>query len=283
MQLTARRFGPVERDVPIIGQGTWNVPLRGARADEAKLALRRGIDLGLVHIDSAEMYGDGGAEQLVGEAIRGLPRERLFLVSKVLPSNASYDGTIRACEASLRRMGMDYLDCYLLHWRGSSPLRETMRALEALVLQGKIRALGVSNFDVDDLEEARAALEREPIACNQVLYHLRERTIEAHEVPYCRERGIAVVGYTPFGRGDWEDRPGVRSIEQIAAKHGATPRQVILAFLTRDVVFTIPKAARVAHVDENAGAGNLRLDGDDVAAIDAAFPVARRRGGIPTL
>jgi len=174
----ARRFGPLDRAVPIVGQGTWNVPLRGARADEAKRALRRGIELGMVHVDTAEMYGDGGAERLVGEAIRGLPREQLFLVSKVLPSNASYEGTLRACEASLRRLGSEYLDCYLLHWRGGVPLGETMRALETLVRQGKIRALGVSNFEVDDLEEARAALEREPIACNQVLYHLGERTVE---------------------------------------------------------------------------------------------------------
>ena len=169
-------FGATGRDVPIVGQGTWNVPTSGARADEAKRALRRGIELGMVHVDSAEMYGDGAAERLAGEAIAGLPREQLFLVSKVLPSNATYDGTIRACEASLKRMRVDYLDCYLLHWRGSVPLGETMRALEKLVRDGKTRALGVSNFDVADLEEARTALESEPIACNQILYHLGERT-----------------------------------------------------------------------------------------------------------
>jgi diketogulonate reductase-like aldo/keto reductase len=280
----ARPFGRAGREVPIIGQGTWNMPLRGAGAEEAKRALRRGVELGMVHIDTAEMYGDGGSERLVGEAIRGLPREQLFLVSKVLPSNATYDGTIRACEAALRRMQVDYLDCYLLHWRGSVPLRETMRALERLVADGKIRALGVSNFEVDDLEEAAAALESEPIACNQVLYHLGERTVETHELPYCREHGIAVVAYTPFGRGDWADHAGAHVLERVGRKHGATPRQVILAFLTRDRdVFAIPKAATVAHVEENAGAGDLRLDDEDVAAIDAAFPVKRRRGGLPTL
>jgi len=279
-----RPFGPTGRDVPIIGQGTWNTPLRGARADEAKRALRRGVELGMVHLDTAEMYGDGGSEKLIGEAIRDLPREQLFLVSKVLPSNASYDGTIRACDAALRRMGVDYLDCYLLHWRGSVPLGETMRALEQLVRDGKIRALGVSNFEVDDLEEARAALEREPIACNQVLYHPGERSIEEHEVPYCREHGIAITAYTPFGRDDWTDGRGAHALEQIARKHGATARQVILAFLTRDpVVFTIPKASTIAHVEENAGAGDLRLDAGDVAAIDEAFPLRRRRGGLPTL
>ena len=282
--MIARAFGPLERSVPIIGQGTWNVPLRGKGADEAKRALRRGIELGMVHVDTAEMYGDGGAEELVGEAIRGLPREQLFIVSKVLPSHASFDGTIRACEASLRRLGTSYLDCYLLHWRGSVPLGETMRALERLVTDGKIRALGVSNFDVADLEEAQAALEREPIACNQVLYHLGERTIETHELPFCREHRIAIVAYTPFGRGDWSDGPGAQTLSEIARKHGATPHQVILAFLTRDpIVFAIPKAATVAHVEENAAAGDLRLGAAEIEAIDRAFPVRRRRGSIPTL
>lgn len=282
--MIARRFGPLERDVPVVGQGTWNVPLRGERADDAKRALHRGVELGMVHIDTAEMYGDGGAERLVGAAIRDLPREQLFLVSKVLPSNASYDRTLRACEASLQRLGVEYLDCYLLHWRGSVPLGETMRALETLVRQGKIRALGVSNFEVVDLEEARAALESEPIACNQVLYNLGERTTEEHELPYCREHGIAIVGYTPFGRGDWAERRGAQAIDRIAGKHGATARQVVLAFLTRDPsAFAIPKASSVTHVEENAGAGVVRLDAEDIAAIDAAFPVRKRRGGIPTL
>jgi diketogulonate reductase-like aldo/keto reductase len=279
-----RPFGPTGRNVPVIGQGTWNVPLRGERADETKRALRRGIELGMVHIDTAEMYGDGGSEKLIGEAIQGLPREQLFLVSKVLPSNARYDATIRACEATLKRMRVDYLDCYLLHWRGGIPLGETMRALEKLVRDGKTRALGVSNFDVNDLEEARVALEYEPIACNQVLYNLGERSVEEHELPYCREHKIAIVAYTPFGRGDWADRPGARTLDEIARKHGATPRQVILAFLTRDpIAFTIPKASTIAHTEENAAAGELRLDESEIAAIDKALPARRRRGGLPTL
>lgn len=282
--MIARPFGPLARDVPAIGQGTWNVPVRGAPADEAKRSLRRGVELGMVHIDSAEMYGDGAAEELVGDAIRGLPRGQLFLVSKVLPSNASFAGTIRACEQSLRRLGVDYLDCFLLHWRGNLPLAETMRALERLVADGKIRSLGVSNFDVADLEEARDALEREPLACNQVLYHLGERTIEEHELAYCRAHAIALVGYTPFGRGDWTDRAGRRVLDEIARKHGATARQVTLAFLIRDRdVFVIPKAAQIAHTEENAAAAGLRLDAGDVAAIDHAFPIRRRRGGLPTL
>ncbi len=282
--MIVRPFGPTGRDVPAIGQGTWNTPTRGAAADEAKRALRRGVELGMVHVDTAEMYGDGASERLAGEAIRGFPREQLFVVSKVLPQHATYDGTIRACDASLERLQLDFLDCYLLHWRGDVPLRETMRALERLVREGKIRSLGVSNFDVDDLEEAQGALEREPIACNQVLYHLGERSVEEHELPYCRRQGIALVAYTPFGRGDWTDRRGADVLERIAAKHGATARQVILAFLTREPdTFTIPKAASTPHVEENAGAGDLRLDADDVEAIDAAFPARKRRGGIPTL
>ena len=277
-----RPFGPTKREVPVIGQGTWYIDEKDRGA--AVNALRLGLDLGMTHIDTAEMYGDGESERLVGEAIAGLPREQLFLVSKVLPSNATYDGTIRACDGALRRMRVDYLDCYLLHWRGSVPLGETMRAFEKLVGDGKIRALGVSNFEVDDLEEARAALEREEIACNQVLYHLGERTIEDHELPYCREHGIAITAYTPFGRGDWTDGRGAHVLEEVARKHAATPRQVILAFLTRDPnVFTIPKSSTVAHVEENAAAGDLRLDDEDVARIDKAFPVRNRRGGLPTL
>lgn len=282
--MIVRPFGSTGRDVPIIGQGTWNVPQRGERADEAKRALRRGIELGMVHIDTAEMYGDGGAERLVGEAIRGLPREQLFIASKVLPSNASYDGTLRACDASLKRLGTSYLDSYLLHWRGSVPLGETMRALERLVTEGKIRSLGVSNFEVADLEEAMTALEHETIACNQILYHLTERTIEEHELPFCREHGIATVAYTPFGRGDWSDHPGAHVIAVVARKHGATPRQVVLAFLTREPsTFAIPKASTVPHAEENGRAGDLKLDSDDIDAIDRAFPVRRRRGGLPTL
>ncbi len=282
--MNTRPFGTGFPNVPVIGQGTWNVPLRGSARDAAIVAVRKGVELGMVHIDTAEMYGDGGAESLVGDAIQGLPREQLFLVSKVLPSNASFNGTIAACNASMKRMRVDYLDCYLLHWRGSEPLDETMRALEQLVVRGDIRALGVSNFEISDLQEAQAALTREKIACNQVLYHLGERTIEAHEMPFCRENGIATVAYTPFGRGDWEDAPGARDLQRIASAHGVTPHAVILAFLTRDeLTFTIPKAASGDHVRENAAAGDVTLTADEIAEIDRAFPVRKRRGGIPTL
>ena len=282
--MIARAFGTGFPSVPIIGQGTWNVPLRGQARDEAIGALRDGVDLGMVHIDTAEMYGDGGAESLVGEAIAGLPREQLFLVSKVLPSNASFNGTIKACHASMKRMRVDYLDCYLLHWRGSVPLSETMRALEQLVADGAIRSLGVSNFDVADLREAQGALKREKIACNQVLYHLGERTIEEHEIPFSQKAGIATVAYTPFGRGDWNGSPGAKELERIAKAHGVTAHAVILAFLTREeLTFAIPKASKPAHVGDNAAAGNFRLTPDEIAAIDRAFPARKRRGGLPSL
>ena len=189
---------PVE--VPTVGQGTWQMAESGYAADEIA-ALRAGIARGLTHIDTAEMYGSGARRSSSAQAIKGIPRGDLFLVSKVLPQNASRAGTVRACEQSLRRLGTDYLDVYLLHWRGHIPLVETLAAMEQLVEQGKIRALGVSNFDVDDLEEARGLLRRAPIACNQVLYHLRERHIEAELVAYCRRHDIAVVGYSPFGHG----------------------------------------------------------------------------------
>ncbi len=282
--MLTRTWGSTPFTVPVIGQGTWNVPLRGAARDEAIASIRRGVDLGMVHVDTAEMYGDGGVESLVGEAIAGLPREQLFIVSKVLPSHGSYDGTIKACHASMKRMGVAYLDCYLLHWRGSFPLGDTMRALEKLVANGDIRTLGVSNFDVDDLREAQAALEREKIACNQVLYHLGERTIEAHELPYAQKAGIATVAYTPFGRGDWHGTPGAKELDRIAKAHGVGAHAVILAFLTReDLTFAIPKAAKGTHVAENAAAGSVRLSAADIAAIDAAFPIRKRRGGLPSL
>jgi diketogulonate reductase-like aldo/keto reductase len=282
--MRTRGFGTTGRNVPVIGQGSWNVTTRGAGRAAAVAALRDGIGRGMTHIDTAEMYGDGAAEELIADAIAGLPRADLFIVSKVLPSNASYDGTLRACERSLRRLKTDYLDCYLLHWRGAEPLAETMRALEQLVADGKIRSLGVSNFSVDDLREAQSALRREKIACNQVLYHLGERTVEGHELPFCREQGIALVAYTPFGRGAWHDAKGRAVLDRVAAVHGVSAHAVILAFLTREeATFAIPKAGSGAHVAENAGAADLVLTAAEVAAIDAAFPMKRRRGGIPTL
>ncbi|HTV91793.1 MAG TPA: aldo/keto reductase [Verrucomicrobiae bacterium] len=273
-------FGATGVDVPVIGQGTWDMPESGARKAEAIRAIRRGIELGMTHLDTAEMYGSGAVERLLGEAIAGVERETLFVASKVLPSNAGYKGTIQACERSLKNLRLDYLDLYMLHWPSHVPLHETMRALGDLVHAGKTRFAGVSNFDVEEMLEARELLGEIPLACNQVLYHLRERAVEHRLIPAARTANVAIVAYTPFGRGQFPrgSSAGGAVLERVAAKHAATPRQVILAFLTREPnVFTIPKASSVAHVEENAGAGELQLDAEDIAAIDAAFPVGRDR------
>lgn len=277
-----RSFGATGVNVPVIGQGTWDIPEGGARLRDAKASLLRGIDLGMTHIDTAEMYGAGRAEEIVGETIAGVERAKLFVASKVLPGNATLQGTIAACERSLRRLKVDYLDLYLLHWPSHYPLEESMGALERLVEDGKTRFIGVSNFDLDDLKKARSYLRSAPLSCNQVLYHVSERAIELRLMPYCRAQGIAVVAYTPFGRGAFRTSRAGGVLERIARKHGATPRQVILNFLTRDEgTFTIPKASQTAHVSENAGALDWDLDAVDVAAIDAAFPV--RDGPLATL
>ncbi|MGB8966619.1 MAG: aldo/keto reductase [Candidatus Cybelea sp.] len=268
-----KAFGNTGVEMPVIGQGTWDMPENGPRLDEAKRAIRRGIELGMTHLDSAEMYGSGRVEELVGETIRGIARERLFITTKVMPSNASYEGTLAAAERSLRRLRCAYLDLYLLHWPGSHPLENTMRALEALVEQGKTRFIGVSNFDAAEMLEAASYLDTIPLACNQVLYHLCERGIEHQVIPVARQHGIAIVAYTPFGRGSFlRASPRRTVLDGVARRLGATPRQVALAFLTRDAnVFTIPKAARVEHVEENAAAAALVLEPSDVAEIDAAF------------
>lgn len=273
--MRARLFGNTFRDVPVIGQGTWNFPTRGTRVEEAKAALRAGIELGMTHIDTAEMYGDGRSEEIVGEAIADLPRERLFIVSKVLPSNARYTAVLRACEASLRRLRTEYLDCYLLHWRGAAPLSETMRALEKLVDDGKIQSLGVSNFDIGDLDEARAALTKHRIACNQVLYHLGERGVERKLIPYCVRNGIAVVGYSPLGSGAFPTEKSKRGrvLAEIAERRGLRPAQVALAFLAGlEGTFVIPKAATLEHARENAEAGDIVLSDEEIAGIACAFP-----------
>lgn len=285
MSVPRKSFGATGEFLPALGQGTWDIPEHGARLAEAKTALRRGIDLGMTHIDTAEMYGSGRAEEIVGDAVADMPRDTLFITTKVLPSNASYKNTIAACERSLRRLRVEYVDLYLLHWPSTEPIEETMRAFQHLLRDGKTRYVGVSNFDVDELREAQEALREVPIACNQVLYHLRERSIEGRLLPYCKEQRIAVVAYTPFGRAKLPDTgsPGGSVLAEIAGRYGATVRQVMLAFLTRDAdVFAIPKAASVAHVEENARALEVLLTAADIDAIDRAFPV-RDRGTLATL
>ena len=276
-----QKFGQNGPQVAVIGQGTWYID-RGDRKT-AVAALRRGIDLGMTHVDTAEMYGD--AELVVAEAIAGR-RDEIFLVSKVLPSNAARRGTITACERSLSRLKTDRLDCYLLHWRGSYPLSETVAAFEQLVSEGKIRSWGVSNFDADDLDEMLEVAGDGKIACNQVLYHLQERAIEHAVIPWCKQHSTTVVAYSPFGHNDF---PSPRSragevLQKIAGTHAASPRQVALAFLTRDpLVFAIPKASTPEHAAENAAAGDLVLTRDEIAMLDKAFPRGPKPRSLPML
>ena len=276
-----RPFGPARVPVARFGQGTWQME-QDNRAG-AVAALRAGLELGMTHIDTAELYGSGDAETIVAEAIAG-QRDKVFLVSKVLPTNATKKGTLRACEATLKRLKTDHLDCYLLHWPGSHPLEGTIDAFEALVRDGKIRSFGVSNFDEDELEEALELAGPGKIACNQVLYHLGERGIEHAVVPWCEAHQVSIVGYTPFGRSTFPPPAGRAVIEGIAKQHGATVRQVALAFLTRKPgLFAIPKASSADHVRDNAGAANVELTPADLAALDGAFPVGKRRSGVATL
>ncbi len=268
--------------MPAIGQGTWH--LENDVESVAIAALRRGLDLGMTHVDTAELYGSGRVEALVGKAIAGR-RDEVFLVSKVVPSNASREGTRIACERSLRHLGTDRLDCYLLHWPGSHPLEDTVEALERLVEQGKTRAWGVSNFDEDELGHLVELAGPGRVACNQVLYHLGERGIEHAVLPFCEARGIAVVGYTPFGNASFPPKGrGGQVLAALANRHRATPRQVVLAFLTRSAgLFAIPKSSQVAHTEENAGAGDVSLSAEDCAALDRAFPRGPRRSGVAML
>jgi diketogulonate reductase-like aldo/keto reductase len=270
-----RKFGWTGVEVPIIGQGTWMIDGDPETESRAIQTLRLGLDLGMSHIDTAEMYGEGHVEELVGKAIAGR-RDEIFLVSKVLPANASYDGTLKACERSLKRLKTDWLDLYLLHWRGSYPLSETMRAMEKLVAEGLVKYIGVSNFDVEDLMEAEQVLKTEQIACNQVLYNLRDRGIERRLLPYCSKKRIAVVGYAPFGHGNFpfpSSREGKLLIE-IGRRHNRTPKQVALNYLTRHPsTFTIPKTTRSERVKENSGGVGWQLTEDEANEIDRAFPV----------
>jgi diketogulonate reductase-like aldo/keto reductase len=277
-----RRFGWAGDEVPVIGQGTWK--MESDDPDEATAALRAGLDLGMIHVDTAELYGNGLVEPLVGQAIAGR-RDEVFLVSKVLPDHATRSGTVRACEASLSRLGTDHLDCYLLHWPGRHPLEGTIGAFEQLVREGKIRSWGVSNFDVDELQEALEIAGPRRMACNQVLYNLKARDIEDRVLPWCVEHEVAVVGYSPFGSGDFPSPQsrGGKLLAEIARAHRATPHQISLAFLIRDPhVFTIPKSVKVSRVRENAAAADLRLTAEEIARIEQVFPLKRGRP-LPTL
>jgi diketogulonate reductase-like aldo/keto reductase len=257
--------------IPVLGQGTWGMgERRGRRADEIA-ALRIAVDLGMTVIDTAEMYGGGAAEELVAEAL-GDRRREIFLISKVLPQHATRRGTVSSCEASLRRLKTDHLDLYLLHWRGTVPLDETLEAFNALKRQGKIRDWGVSNFDVDDMEELvlLAVNAGSFVASNQVLYNLMHRGIEYALLPWCRTRGIPIMAYSPLGQGHLA-RDG--TIKAIATRLDATAAQVALAWVLRQSgVIALPKAAHFEHARENRGALEIALAAKDLEELDAAFP-----------
>ena len=266
--------------VPALGQGTWHMGEDRRCAAEEEAALRLGIELGMTLIDTAEMYGSGGAEEVIAHAAEGV-RDRLFIVSKVYPHNASRAGVVAACERSLKRLATDRIDLYLLHWRGSIPLAETLEGFQRLERDGKIRHHGVSNFDRGDMEEWVALRGEETVAADQVLYNLGRRGPEWDLVPWCREHGVAVMAYTPLGQGSML---GNRGLAEIARRRDTTPAQIALAWLLRQQgTIVIPKASRAAHVRENRGALDVELTEDDLAALDRAFPPPKGRSSLGML
>ena len=266
--------------VPALGQGTWHMGETRRIMEQEAAAVRLGIELGMTLIDTAEMYGNGGAEEMIARAAEGL-RDDLFIVSKVYPHNASRTGVIAACERSLARLRTDRIDLYLLHWRGSIPLAETLAGFEQLMRDGKIRHYGVSNFDRADMTEWVALKGGESVAANQVLYNLSRRGPEWDLLPWCRERGIAIMAYTPLGQGSLLHN---RTLADIARRSDATPAQVALAWLLRqEGMIVIPKAAHLEHVRDNRGALNVLLTEEDLAALDRAFPPPRGKSSLGML
>ena len=266
---------PTGETVPALGQGTWNMGDSSRRRKEEAAALRLGLDLGMTLIHTAEMYASGGAEEVVAEAIAGR-RDEVFIVSKVMPTNASRRGTVAACEKSLKRLRVEAIDLYLLHWPANVPIAETVDAFTTLKRAGKIHHWGVSNFDVDEMEELIAVPGGDAVATNQVMYNLRRRGIEYDLVPWSRQRGIPIMAYSPLDQGRLLRS---REIEQIAVRHNATSAQVALAWcLLQEQTMVIPKAGNEAHVRENHGALSLQLDDKDLAVLDRAFaPPARKK------
>jgi diketogulonate reductase-like aldo/keto reductase len=266
--------------VPALGQGTWHMGENRRRAADEAAALRRGIDLGMTLIDTAEMYGSGGAEEVVARAAQGI-RDTLFIVSKVYPYNASREGVVAACERSLKRLATDRIDLYLLHWRGSIPLAETLEGFQRLEHDGKIRHHGVSNFDRADMAEWLALTGGETVAADQVLYNLARRGPEWDLVPWCREHNIAIMAYTPLGTGGMLGNP---ALAELARRRGATPAQIALAWLLRqEGTIVIPKASRPEHVRENRGALGVALAEEDLAALDRAFPPPKGKSSLGML
>ena len=264
---------PSGNTIPVLGLGTWRMGERPNRAAQEEDAIRAALDMGVRLIDTAEMYGEGGAEELIGKAIRGR-RDGLFLVSKFYPQNASRDGVIRACERSLRRMDCDLIDCYLLHWPGSIPLEETFDGLHELMHRGWIRDFGVSNFDLDDLNRIPRR-EQKQLGCNQVFYNLAHREAEWVVNDWCRQRGVPVMAYSPLDQAG--SMLGTPPLDEIAGRHGATPAQIALAWLLqRENTVVIPKSAQVSRIRENLGALDIELDPQDLADLDRGFAPPRR-------
>lgn len=276
--MNKRTFGSTRVEVPIIGQGTWDFRDK----EGAARALRLGLDLGMNHIDTAELYR--GSEEVVADAIQGR-RGDVFLVSKVLPSHASYAGTKQACEQSLDRLRTDHVDVFLLHWWSHQyPIEDTMRAMGELVDEGKTRFVGVSNLGVEQLEQAQAALGKRRIVCNQVYYDLRHRHLERDLLPHCQRNDVALVGYSPFGSGDGTKLPKAEALRSVAQRHHVTIHQVVLNFLARRRgVFLIPKAEREDHVRQNSAALDFELSPTDVEELEDAYPVPERVEELPTI
>lgn len=263
-----------DETVPRLGLGTWHMGERNSDPKAEALAIRAAIDIGVTLIDTAEMYAEGGAEEVVAQAVAGI-REKVFIVSKVYPHNASRTGAIAACERSLKRLATDRIDLYLLHWRGRYPLAETVAAFEALKAGGKIRHWGVSNFDVDDMEELRGVGSGNACVTNQVLYHLGSRGIDYDLIADCADNNETIMAYSPLGQGAILRN---RALGEVARKHGVTPAAVAIAWTMRHPnVIAIPKAARLSHVTENVAAADLVLDASDLAALDKAFPPPHRK------
>ena len=271
---------PSGEPIPVFGLGTWMMGENDRKRDDEVAALKLGLDLGATLIDTAEMYGDGEAENIVGDAIAGR-RDGLFLVSKVLPENASRKDTIAACEGSLRRLRTDRIDLYLLHWRGSTPLQHTLDAFIQLQREGKIRHWGVSNFDTDDMEELLALDGGGRCATNQVLYNLKRRRIEYDLVPFCRDHHIPVMAYSPIEQGRLL---GAAALKEVASRHDASAAQVALAWLLgQPGTVVIPKATNPEHMRENFAALDLRLTDDDLAVLDRAFPPPQKKYALEML
>lgn len=271
---------PSGRSIPVLGQGTWRMGDDSSRRNSEIAALRLGFDLGMTLIDTAEMYGEGGAEKVVGEAIKDRDRDEIFIVSKVYPHNASRRGAVEACRRSLRRLQTDYIDLYLLHWRGNIPLSETLEAFQELKDAGEIRDYGVSNFDTSDMEEAYALPGGDQIVTNQVLYNLLHRGIEWDLLPWCRERRIPVMAYSPVGIDSAEQKRVFNDdiVNRIASRHNATAAQIALAWLLRTPdLIVIPKASKPEHVRQNRAALDLKLTNENLAELDRAFPPPQRK------